>query len=211
MDTLNNNWCIKLDAENRDVVIQYLNEKFRIELCDIELCGDRIYYGVYCNNIYCEDVVLETEITTKQFIEIIKSEGYKFEQNNLTYQWEFTHKPKDNILGTSKNNPPINKFLSDLDNDTISVVPSSNEVKSDGGSTQYYQIEITNSNGEKLNCELNDILRDVFNNQWDLCNIVKASRRISEARKGQGKKDVSIKYDANKIIWFAEEIKKYGK
>jgi len=118
---------------------------------------------------------------------------------------------KSKILGTSKNNPPINKFLSELDNDTISVVPSSNEVQSDGGSTQYYQIEITNSKGEKFNCELNDILRDVFNNQWDLCNIVKASRRISEARKGQGKKDVSIQYDANKIIWFAEEIKKYGK
>lgn len=111
---------------------------------------------------------------------------------------------KSEILSTSTNNPPISNFLNELDNDT-------KEVQSDGGSTQYYQIEITNSNGEKFNCELNDILRDVFNNQWDLCNIVKASRRISESRKGQGKKDVSIQYDANKIIWFAEEIKKYGK
>lgn len=128
---------------------------------------------------------------------------------------------KSEILSTSTNNPPINRELvegwyekhvqSKIDNDTINVVPSSGEVQSDGGSTQYYQIEITNSKGEKLNCELNDILRDVFNNQWDLCNIVKASRRISEARKGQGKKDVSIKYDANKIIWFAEEIKKLNK
>ena len=108
------------------------------------------------------------------------------------------------ILGTSTNNPPINKFLTEFYKDT-------KEVQSDGGSTPYYQIEITNSKGEKLNCELNDILRDVFNNQWDLCNIVKASRRISESRKGQGKKDVSIQYDANKIIWFAEEIKKYDK
>lgn len=132
------------------------------------------------------------------------------------------------ILGTSKNNPPINKFLSELDNDTnkfgvvfgsdnkfhksdldLNITPK--QIQSDGGSTPYYQIEITNSKGEKFSCELNDILRDVFNNQWDLCNIVKASRRISEARKGQGKKDVSVKYDANKIIWFAEEIKKYGK
>jgi hypothetical protein len=108
------------------------------------------------------------------------------------------------ILGPSKNNQPINKFLTELDND-------SKEVQSDGGSTQYYQITITNDKGESFNCELNDILRDVFNNQWDLCNIVKASRRISEARQGKGKKDVSIKYDANKIIWFAEEIKKLNK
>ena len=84
-------------------------------------------------------------------------------------------------------------------------------IKSDGGSTPYYQITITNDKGETFICQLNDVLRDVFNNQWDLCNIVKASRRISEARQGKGKKDTSIKYDANKIIWFAEEIKKYGK
>ena len=210
---MGNNWCIKLDDKNRDVVIKYLNEKFRIELCDIELCGDRIYYGVYCNNIYCDDVVLETEINIKQFIEMIKDEGYQVMYNPIMNKFEYVCKPvysgiklnnSTNILSTSKNNPPINKFLSELDKDT-------KEVQSDGGSTQYYQIEITNSNGEKFNCELNDILRDVFNNQWDLCNIVKASRRISESRKGQGKKDVSIQYDANKIIWFAEEIKKYGK
>jgi len=97
-----------------------------------------------------------------------------------------------------------NKFLEGLKNDTKEIV-------SDGGSTEYYQIEITNGLGETLVCELNDVLRDVFNNQWDLCNIVKASRRISEARQGKGKKDVSIKYDAKKIIWFAEEINKYGK
>jgi len=97
-----------------------------------------------------------------------------------------------------------NRFLEGLINDT-------KEVESDGGSTKYYQITITNDKGESFNCELNDILRDVFNNQWDLCNIVKASRRISEARQGKGKKDVSIQYDAKKIIWFAEEINKYGK
>ena len=174
MDILTN-WCIKLDDENRDVVIKYLNEKY-----GKKLDGTSEYYGEYTDDWYdwrCKPKHC-TELTFEEF--------------------------KTKILGESK-------FLQELDNDTISVVPSSGEVESDGGSTQYYQIEITNSKGEKFNCELNDILRDVFNNQWDLCNIVKASRRISEARKGQGKKDVSVQYDANKIIWFAEEIKKYGK
>ncbi len=196
------NWCIKLDAENRDVVIHYLNKKY-----DVFFEGRANYYGVNkCNSAdyWTDKRSTLAEITTEQFIEMVKKEGYKVEQNNFTYQWEFTHKPKDNILGTSKNNPPINKFLSELYKDT-------KEVQSDGGSTQYYQITITNDKGESFNCELNDILRDVFNNQWDLCNIVKASRRISEARQGKGKKDVSIKYDANKIIWFAEEIKKLNK
>jgi hypothetical protein len=106
----------------------------------------------------------------------------------------------ENNLDSSKHIP----FLKELENDT-------NEVVSNGGSTPYYQITITNDKGDTFNCELNDILRDVFNNQWDLCNIVKASRRISEARQGKGKKDTSIQYDANKIIWFAEEIKKLNK
>ena len=127
---MENNWCIKLDDENRDVVIKYLNEKFRIELCDIELCGDRIYYGVYCNNIYCDDVVLETEINIKQFIEMIKDEGYKVMYNPIMNKFEYVCKPaysaikfnnSTNILSTSKNNPPINKFLSELDKDTKEV------------------------------------------------------------------------------------------
>jgi hypothetical protein len=197
------NWCIKLDAENRDVVIQYLNEKYNVNLSD-----KRKYYALHNNEIKSEltlneDYLLKIEITTEEFIKKIKSEGYEvvFDTDQNKY-FILNNGYKSNILGTSKNNPPINKFLSELDKDT-------KEIKSDGGSTQYYQIEITNSKGEKFSCELNDILRDVFNNQWDLCNIVKASRRISESRKGQGKKDVSIQYDANKIIWFAEEIKKY--
>lgn len=217
----NNNWCIKVYNDNRNIVIGYLNRKF-----NVNMTGERKYYGVVNGVNFGIDSLITAEITTEQFIEMVKKEGYKVEQNNLTHQWRFTHKPNDNILGTSTNNPPINKFFSELDKDTkeFGFVDGSNknvglldlnitpkQIQSDGGSTQYYQIEITNSNGEKFNCELNDILRDVFNNQWDLCNIVKASRRISEARKGQGKKDVSVKYDANKIIWFAEEIKNLNK
>ena len=204
----NNNWCIKLDDENRDVVVGYLNKKYGTNFKG----GDK-YYGVNEKGFtYYGSNPFGKEIITHEFIEKIKLEGYNVDyRESINKYYLVTNDYKSEILSTKTNNPPINKFLAELDNDTISVVPSSNEVKSDGGSTKYYQIEITNSKGEKFNCELNDILRDVFNNQWDLCNIVKASRRISEARKGQGKKDVSIQYDANKIIWFAEEIKKYGK
>lgn len=182
MDTLNN-WCIKIDIENRDIVIQYFKKEYVANYNGV--IGD--YYGHYNNDCFRNSKPFGKELTFEEFKTQILGQGYKCE-----------------ILGTSTNNPPINKFLSELDKDT-------NQIQSDGGSTQYYQIEITNTNGEKFNCELNDILRDVFNNQWDLCNIVKASRRISESRKGQGKKDVSIQYDANKIIWFAEEIKKLNK
>ena len=194
---MENNWCIRLTDENRDIVVGYFNKQYVADY--VGVIGR--YYGYYCTDCFCDNVPFGTEITTHDFIGKIKSEGYNVGFDTSTNKYCFVENP---ILSTSKNNPPINNFLVELDKDT-------KEVQSDGGSTQYYQIEITNSKGDKFNCELNDILRDVFNNQWDLCNIVKASRRISESRKGQGKKDVSMQYDANKIIWFAEEIKKYGK
>lgn len=195
------NWCIKLDNENRDLVIKYFEKEYVADCKGI--IGS--YYGYYDNDCLNSCSPFCTEITTEQFIEMIKKEGYKVDyRESLNKYYLITLGYKSEILSTSKNNPPINNFLNELNNDT-------KEVQSDGGSTKYYQIEITNSKGEKFNCELNDILRDVFNNQWDLCNIVKASRRISEARKGKGKKDVSVQYDANKIIWFAEEIKKLNK
>ena len=207
---MENNWCIRLTNENKDVVVGYFNKRFKVNMSD-----KYQYYGVVSGVNIGIDILITTEITTEQFIEKIKLEGYNVGFDKSVNKYCFVENP---ILSTSKNNPSINndfgvvfgsdnKFhKSDLD---LNITPK--QIQSDGGSTQYYQIEITNSNGEKFNCELNDILRDVFNNQWDLCNIVKASRRISESRKGQGKKNVSIQYDANKIIWFAEEIKKYSK
>jgi len=118
-------------------------------------------------------------------------------------------------------------FLKGLDNDTkeygiadgsnpdaglldLDLQSKNKSIQSDGGSSPYYQITITNDKGETFNCELNDIIRDVFYNQFDLGNIVKGTRRIAEKRFGVGKKGVSVKYDANKIVWFAEEIKKYS-
>lgn len=161
---MENNWCIKLDDENRDVVIKYLNEKFRIELCDIELCGDRIYYGVYCNNIYCNDVVLETEINIKQFIEMIKDEGYKVMYNPIMNKFEYVCKPaysgikfnnSTNILSTSTNNPPINKFLSELDKDTKEVQGTPNYYDNSKGSL--YQF----AEHHKLNAWEFDIIKRV--------------------------------------------------
>jgi hypothetical protein len=99
MDTCKN-WCIKLDAENRDVVIQYLNEKY---ICQIK-ANINGYYGGDNKNWIWSDKPFGTELTFEEFKTHILGEGYK-----------------SNILGTSKNNPPINKFLSELDNDTKEV------------------------------------------------------------------------------------------
>lgn len=153
---MENNWCIKLDDENRDVVIKYLNEKFRIELCDIELCGDRIYYGVYCNNIYCDDVVLETEINIKQFIEKIKLEGYNVDyRESINKYYLVTQGYKSEILSTSTNNPPISNFLNELDNDTKEVQGTPNYYDNSKGSL--YQF----AEHHKLNAWEFDIIKRV--------------------------------------------------
>ena len=186
---MENNWCIKLTEENKNEVISYLKEKY-----NKKYHGDVYYYGVLDYQPKAEYTQFATEINYQQFKEMVANEK-PFLQGLINDTKEFGV-----VFGSD------NKFHKNLD---LNIEPK--QIQSDGGSTPYYQITITNDKGETFNCELNDVLRDVFNNQWDLCNIVKASRRISEARQGKGKKDVSIKYDANKIIWFAEEIKKYGK
>jgi hypothetical protein len=80
-------------------------------------------------------------------------------------------------------------------------------VKSDGGSSSYYQLTIKNKHGERLECETGDIIRALVANDFSLGNIVKACRRVSEALQGRGKEGTDPLYDLNKIIYFAEEIK----
>ncbi|QFU04567.1 hypothetical protein FIU82_05995 [Pseudoalteromonas sp. THAF3] len=83
-------------------------------------------------------------------------------------------------------------------------------VKSDGGSSAYYTLTITNKNGETFECETGDIIRALVANDFSLGNIVKACRRVSEALQGRGKEGVDPAYDLNKIIYFAEEIKHHA-
>jgi hypothetical protein len=81
------------------------------------------------------------------------------------------------------------------------------EVISDGGSTNgYYEITITNKDGETFTCQMGDIIRATVANDFDLGNIMKACRRISEAVQGRGKSGTNISYDCNKIKYFADEV-----
>jgi len=80
-------------------------------------------------------------------------------------------------------------------------------VKSTGGSSSYYQLQIKRaSDGEVFECELGDVLYSAFGGDFDLCNIVKACRRMYLASEGGGKEGTDIEYDANKIKWFADDF-----
>lgn len=80
-------------------------------------------------------------------------------------------------------------------------------VKSNGGSSSYYTLTVTNKHGESIQCETGDIIRALVHNDFNLGNIVKACRRIAEAQQGRGKEGVEPEYDLNKIIYFAEDLK----
>jgi hypothetical protein len=82
-------------------------------------------------------------------------------------------------------------------------------IKSDGGSSAYYRFSITSSvTGETMEVETGDVIRHMVGNDFDLGNIIKACRRIHQAKQGKGKEGTDVEYDANKIAYFAEQIKK---
>jgi hypothetical protein len=80
------------------------------------------------------------------------------------------------------------------------------QIKSDGSSSSYYALTITNKAGQSIDVETGDIIRALVGNDFDLSNIVKACRRMYEASQGRGKAGSSIEYDANKIVYFAKEF-----
>ncbi len=84
-------------------------------------------------------------------------------------------------------------------------------IKSDGGSSSYYELTITNKAGESIKCETGDVIRALVGNDFDFGNCVKALRRMYLATLGMGKEGTDIPYDCNKIRWFLGEIERVNK
>lgn len=84
-------------------------------------------------------------------------------------------------------------------------------VKSDGGSSSYYFTtlpkHLIKDIVDRGGIEIKDIVRYCFDNDADCKDIIKALKRIRENLKGGGKEGVDNIYDANKICFFAEELR----
>lgn len=82
-------------------------------------------------------------------------------------------------------------------------------IVSDGGSSDYYFTTLPKHLIDQIvetgGIEIKDIARYVYDNNADAFNIIKAQKRIIEARKGKGKAGIDLLYDANKIKFFASE------
>lgn len=90
----------------------------------------------------------------------------------------------------------------------------SRSVKSDGGSSKYYQLEVKvpndkitklSNNVSSVKLETGDIIRALVDNDFDLGNVIKACRRIHLAKQGKGKEGTSVEYDCKKIDYFIKE------
>ena len=82
-------------------------------------------------------------------------------------------------------------------------------IVSDGGSSDYYFTKLPKHLIDQIvetgGIEIKDIARYVYDNDADAFNIIKAQKRIIEARKGKGKAGIDLLYDAKKILFFANE------
>ena len=93
-----------------------------------------------------------------------------------------------------------------------------NSVKSDGGSTSYYELELTDrmvdgiqsqvSKGETATLQTGDVIELLVGNDFDAGNVIKALRRIFESKKGKGKEGVEQTYDIKKCHYFIDEVEK---
>lgn len=92
-------------------------------------------------------------------------------------------------------------------------------VKSDGGSTSYYELTLPKHvldsvkrqiEGccEDIKIETGDVIEMLVGNDFDAGNIIKALRRIFEAKKGKGKEGTTIQYDINKCRYSIDEVEK---
>lgn len=98
---------------------------------------------------------------------------------------------------------------------TASVEAPSGAIKSDGGSSSYYDISIPDWLFDKIyerryseNCYIKtEELIEVLGSDFDEGNILKCLVRINSLKKGKGKEGNDVTYDSNKIIYSAGRLK----
>lgn len=88
----------------------------------------------------------------------------------------------------------------------VLITEESSKTKSDGGSSDYYKLEI---NGNPV--EVEDVIYALVGGDFILGNILKACRRMYLDSKGQGKEGIDMEYDKNKIVYFANSfVNRFG-
>ena len=87
-------------------------------------------------------------------------------------------------------------------------------IKSDGGSSSYYDIPIpdwlVDLIVERRYIKTEELI-EVMGSDFDLGNIIKCAVRINSLKNGVGKAGNDVSYDANKIVYSANRLKERDK
>jgi hypothetical protein len=83
-------------------------------------------------------------------------------------------------------------------------------IKSDGGSSSYYDLQLSDKVVEFIKengyVKTEQLIRDVFGNDFDFANAFKSLVRAYKTTKGVGKEGNDIKYELNKIRYSCNKI-----
>lgn len=94
------------------------------------------------------------------------------------------------------------------------LVEPSGAIKSDGGSSSYYDIQLPDwlidLIIERRYIKTEELI-EVLGSDFDLGNIIKCAVRINSLQNGVGKAGNDVSYDANKIIYSAGRLKERDK
>lgn len=109
-------------------------------------------------------------------------------------------------------------YVDEMQKQIETIGALSQKVKSDGGSTSYYELALTDrmvddiqsqvSKGETATLQTGDVIELLVGNDFDAGNVIKALRRIFESKKGKGKEGVEQTYDIKKCHYFIDEVEK---
>lgn len=95
----------------------------------------------------------------------------------------------------------------------------SKKIKSDGGSSSYYDLPISdkllkaiNSRNEDGKCyvKTEDLIDELFGNDFDFGTMFKSVVRGYLQTKGEGKAGNDLGYEMNKVVYYANKIKEKG-
>lgn len=130
------------------------------------------------------------------------------EDSNLlhSFTWTDSKQGHDYWSNINKriNSRKIDSFIEEYNQP--SNCTEATKIKSDGGSSDYYKLEI---NGNPI--EVEDVIYAMVGGDFALGNAMKALRRIYLDSKGQGKEGIDMQYDANKIKYFVDSfVKRFG-
>lgn len=109
-------------------------------------------------------------------------------------------------------------YIDEMQKQIETIDALSQKVKSDGGSTSYYELPLSERmvSGilaqidaiEQPTLQTGDVIELLVGNDFDAGNVIKALRRIFESKKGKGKEGVEQTYDIKKCHYFIDEVEK---